>query len=94
MTLYIQDIVLDTYSNASGYSLLMILKKNLNKDKSVVLSFKDSTPPLSSFLNSSIGELLDDYGFDKFKKMVRIVDLTSTQALALKHYFNSYIQKS
>ena len=70
MTLFIKDIVQDTYSNASGYALLTILKDYLNKNKSIVLSFKDSTPTSSSFLNSSIGELLDDYGFDKFKKMV------------------------
>jgi hypothetical protein len=89
MKLFVKDIVDDTYTNASGYSLFTILKDYLHKGQFIVLSFKGSTPPSSSFLNSSIGELLDEFGFNKFKKMVNLVDLTPTQAQVLKNYFNS-----
>ncbi len=89
MKLYLKNIVQDTYTNAAGYALLSVLKKYIEEDKKVILSFEGATPPSSSFLNSSIGELLDEIGFHKLKSLIRFVDLTPTQAQTLKNYFQS-----
>ncbi|MBU0560918.1 MAG: STAS-like domain-containing protein [Bacteroidetes bacterium] len=89
MKLFLKNIVPDTYTNASGFVLLTILNKYFQNGDSVILSFKGASPPSSSFLNSSIGELLDAHGFDKLKTMIRFIDLTLTQAQSLKHYFNT-----
>ena len=94
MKLFIKDIVQDTYTNASGFVLLTVLKDYFKSGQPVILSFKDATPPSSSFLNSSIGELLDQFGFAKFKSMVKLVDLNATQAQVLKNYFLSCDCKS
>lgn len=94
MKLYIKDIVQDTYTNAAGFVLLTVLKSHLTDGQSIILSFKDSAPTSSSFLNSSIGELLDDYGFNTFKKMIKFVDLSSTQSQVLKNYFQASTYKS
>lgn len=89
MTILLKNIVPETYTNASGFSLFTVLKDYIISDQPITLSFKGSTPPSSSFLNSSFGELLDNIGFDKFRQMIRLSDLTQTQAQALKFYFNS-----
>ena len=94
MILYIKDIVQDTYTNASGFILLTTLQNYLQQGQSIVLSFKDSTPTSTSFLNSSVGELLDQYGFAKFKSLIKFVDLSATQAQVLKNYFLSCDYKS
>ena len=94
MKLFIKDIVKDTYTNASGYVFLIALQDYLRSGQPITLSFKDITPPSTSFLNSSIGELLDQYGFTKFKSLVKFVDMTATQAQVLKNYFHSCDLKS
>ena len=94
MKLFIKDIVDDTYTNASGFALLTILKKYFDAGQTVILSFKNSPPTSSSFLNSSIGELLDYYGFSKFKSLIKFVDLNATQTQVLKNYFHSCNCKS
>ncbi|MCH2231781.1 MAG: STAS-like domain-containing protein [Crocinitomicaceae bacterium] len=87
--IYLSNIVEDTYTNASGYALMIVLKAYLDKGVKVELSFKDATPTSSSFLNSSIGELIENFGFDKFKKLVSLRELSKTQANTLRNYFTS-----
>ena len=94
MKVFIKDIVKDTYTNAAGFVLLTFLQDYLRRGKPVTLSFKDAPPTSTSFLNSSIGELLDKYGFTKFKELVKFVDLNATQAQVLKNYFLSFDLKN
>ncbi|MDR3611257.1 MAG: DUF4325 domain-containing protein [Ignavibacteriaceae bacterium] len=94
MKLFIKDIVKDTYTNASGYALLIALQYYFRDGQQITLSFKDTTPTSTSFLNSSVGELLDQYGFSKFKSLVKFVDMTVTQSQVLKNYFHSGDLKS
>lgn len=79
----------NTYTNASGYSLYISLKQNFSINKAITISFKNSTPLSSSFLNSSFGALIEDYGFDKFKQIIKLTDLNSNQVSYLKKYFAS-----
>jgi hypothetical protein len=94
MKLFIRDIVPDTYTNAAGYTLLTVLKNYFVSNQPITLSFKDATPPSSSFLNSSIGELLDQFGFAHFKSIIKFTDLTTTQVQVLKNYFSTCDTKS
>lgn len=94
MKLFIRDIVPDTYTNAAGFTLLTVLKNYFFSNQPITLSFKNATPPSSSFLNSSIGELLDQFGFAHFKSIIKFTDLTATQAQALKNYFSTCDIKS
>jgi len=88
-TLHLSEIVKDTYTNSSGYSLYVAINSAISKGNKVVLSFKGATPASSSFLNSSLGELIDKIGFDKFKEIVKLTDLNKSQAEVLRRYFDS-----
>ena len=87
--IFLKDIVADTYTNASGLTLFVCLKNYIESKNEIHLSFKDSTPVSSSFLNSSIGELIIVYGFDKLKTYIKITDLTASQATILRNYLKS-----
>jgi len=88
-TIFLKDVVTDTYTNASGLSLFIVLKKHIDGNDKVELSLKDSTPMSSSFMNSSIGELIYNYGFDKFKSIVKFTDLTHSHADIIRNYLKS-----
>jgi len=88
-TYILSDLVSDTYTNASGYTLYTFLEKHIASDDKVELSFKGASPTSSSFLNSSFGELIEKYGFDKFKAHLKLSDLSKSQASVLKRYFIS-----
>jgi hypothetical protein len=89
-TIYLKDIISDTYTNASGYQLLLHLQPLFADNVPFIFSFKDSPPPSTSFLNSSFGELIDLYGLDKFKSLVKFHDLSPTLVVYLKNYFSTF----
>ncbi len=81
-----------TTTNADAMPLYILLKKKLSADQTVVLSFRNSTPLSSSFLNSSIGRLIDEFGFDYFKSHVKIVHCSKSIVGRLKYYFDGVKQ--
>jgi len=87
--IYVKQVSHDTYSNSSGYQLFVILDKHFKDNSRVDVSLKNATPMSSSYLNSSIGELITLYGFDKFKSVVKFVDVTPSHAEILKSYLLS-----
>lgn len=87
--LIIKDIVSDTFTNASGYTLYTVLKSELDKSEDFIsLSFDGVTSTSSSFLNSSIGAIIEGYGFDVLKK-IKPVNVGVTQSEVLKKYISS-----
>jgi hypothetical protein len=84
------DIVTDTYSNASGYTFYVHLKKALVNGEVIEVSFKDTTAPSSSFLNSSFGKLIEEIGLQNFLSLVKPRELSPTQAQMLKHYIQGF----
>ncbi len=88
-TIYLSEIVDDTYTNSSGYALFIVLKDHLSNGRSVSLSFKGATPTSTSFLNSSLGELLDHMGFADFKTRFKLIELSKSQSGVLRKYFDS-----
>ncbi len=85
---YITDMVQGTTTNADGMPLFLYLQKELKHEHQVVLSFKDSTPLSSSFLNTTIGNLVDDFGLDYVKSYLKITQCSKPVLSTLKRYFD------
>lgn len=93
----IKDIVNDTYTNTSGYCLYLEMKKYFLKNIPFDLSFRDITSTSSSFLNSSFGNLIEEFGLEKFTSLVRLKNVSVGEAAIIKKYvsgFKSSHQKS
>ncbi len=85
----VKDIVNETYTNDSGYNLFITIKSYIDSnDTNVILSFEGATITSSSFLNSSIGNLVENYGISILKR-IKPTKLSQTQADVLRKYFNS-----
>lgn len=93
MELLLKDIVVDTFTNASGDVLFKELKKALNRSERVVLSFKDCSVTSTSFLNSSLAVLIEEMGLREFKSRIIPKSVSPTQAAVLKKYVNSFEKK-
>ena len=87
-TIVLNSIVNNASSNTEGVKLYNILKVYIQNNRVVLLNVDNETPMSSSFLNSSLGALIDDFG---------IVNLNSNLKLkATKSQFNrisNYIKK-
>jgi STAS-like domain of unknown function (DUF4325) len=88
ITLKIMDIVSGTATNDEGIPLFIELDKYLSKGQKVRLSMLEATPFSTSFLNSSIGDIIDKYGFDTFRQMVIFIQFRPAQLKYLKMYFD------
>ncbi len=78
----------DTYTNETGVGLYFELKKYIEKKELILVSFKDVTTS-TSFLNSSFGEIIENYGLDCLKSFVKPIDVSKGQSKILKDYINS-----
>jgi hypothetical protein len=85
-TIKLMDHVSGTSTNAEGYSLYIVLAKELAKDTLVKLSFSEATPMSTSFLNSSFGELMDNFGLEAVKKNIRLINFQRTEAERIQKY--------
>ena len=94
MTVYIKDIVSNTVQHSEGIKLFDVLDLHFSKDERICLSLKDSTPMSSSFLNTSIGQIIKKYGIDFFRNHLTISEYTINQAIYLKDYVARYISLS
>lgn len=87
-TIYLKQQIEGTSTNIEGVSLKSLLQAYFNNNERVQVSFKETTPMSSSFFNSSFGELIDEYGYDKFRKIVVPVDITKTHMSLIKRYIS------
>jgi len=92
--LTIKEIVTDTYTNFSGYSLYQELKVYLAAKKPVTLSFKGVFSTSSSFLNSSFGSLIEEFGLPVFISFVKPVDISAGEAEIIRKYISGFRQQS
>lgn len=90
MELKVKDTVVETFTNTSGYSLYLALKPLFVNNQKISLSFSSCGAPSSSFLNSSFGQLIEEFGYSTFVELVTPRDLTVTQAMVLKKHIASY----
>ena len=70
-TLDIKLIVPDYFSNDGGRALYDKMTECMNEKSVIELKFNDDMNLCSSFLNSSIGEFIENYGVDCFKSKFR-----------------------
>lgn len=86
VTINVMDVVDGTSMNAHAVPLFIEMDKAIQSDKIVVLSLKNAPAFSSSFLNSSVGELVSKYGFDSLKGRLKIVDHTPVLGEIFKNY--------
>jgi hypothetical protein len=90
MLIRVAHIVKETFTNQAGNDFYLHLKEVLKKGETIEISFKDTSVPSSSFLNSSFGALIDDIGLQNFLNLIKPRVLTPTQAQMLKHYIEGF----
>ena len=84
----IKDVVLGTFSYDDAVPLRMLMEESLKNGDSVVLSFDGVHTLTSSFLNSSIGEIVDSFGFDTLKGRVSLTNYAPSFASVITSYIN------
>ncbi|MCL2597730.1 MAG: DUF4325 domain-containing protein [Paludibacter sp.] len=93
-TIVIKDLHIGTSTNADGCTLKLALVPFFDRGESVLISFRDVLPMSSSFFNSSFSELIEQYGYEIFKKTVILTDLTKSHFELIKKYVswqNNYV---
>jgi hypothetical protein len=79
-----------TATNDQGLALYIVLKKQFLNDMKVRLSLHNATPMSSSFMNSSLGALIDEFGYPKVTTLLSLIHFNRTQAENIKKYFAQY----
>ncbi|HPN70420.1 MAG TPA: DUF4325 domain-containing protein [Saprospiraceae bacterium] len=85
------DIVGSTITNAGGYQLYVVLSESIKNQEVVDLSMEKATPLSSSFLNSSFGQLIEDFGYSAVKKYVGLSCVKKSDAERIKNYITSLL---
>jgi len=88
--LAVNKIVTETYTNNSGYNLYVAIKDNFVANRPVELSFDGISSTSSSFLNSSFGTLIEEFGLEKFTALVKIKNVSKGEAEILKKYISGF----
>lgn len=85
----VKEVVSGTSTNAEGYPLLLAMENSLQKHDKIVLSLHGCTCLSTSFLNSSIGMLIEKYGVTALKSRLSIVDFTPALGSFISKYLTS-----
>lgn len=83
----VKDVTASALSNDDGIKLSLILDNILTTHDVVLISFKGINILTTSFLNSSIGNLIDNHGLEILSK-IRLVDYTNSIASFVKKYIS------
>lgn len=86
----IKDHLDGTMTNIQGDKLFALIKKHFDQGRKVVLSFSEIQGMTSSFLNSSLGALVDEYGIDFLRKKMTLTNYRSSQMNMIKEYLSFY----
>lgn len=85
----LSSIVSDTETNSEGVKLFCVIAKAIRSEESILLEIDSNMTLSSSFLNSSFGEIIDNYDIDVLKTHVKI-QTTKTQFERINTYLNKY----
>lgn len=88
-TLVLRDIVKNSSSVEEGLVLFNHLKSAYLNKHTILLVIDSEMSLSSSFLNSSVGAFLDDYGINNFKGMVKFKG-SKTQFQRFNKYLENY----
>lgn len=85
-TIKLMDCVSGTSTNNEGLGLFIAISRAFKAREIVKLSLEGSTSMSSSFMNSSFGELVEEFGVDIVRKQLRLIDYKPSQAEQIKKY--------
>ena len=90
-TISLVDTVLGTYTNDEGAKLYAALTPYLAAGMPVHLSLRGASPMSTSFLNSSIGDLIDHHGVAALRHSLKLVDYKPSHAAIIKKYVDDLL---
>ncbi len=90
----IKEVVSGTSTNIEGYTLFVLMDKIISNGDTIVLSLKDCNILSSSFLNSSIGSLIEKHGFHEMKGRLVLTNYTPSMAEYIGHYISRFKELS
>lgn len=85
----LNNIVDNSSTNIEGDKLFSLFKNAFLNKENITLKISNVESLSSSFLNSSIGEFLDEFGYDNFKSTINISS-TKSQLIRIKNYIENY----
>lgn len=88
-TLILKNIVKNAGSNEEGLVLFSSLKNAYLENNILILHVDSDLSMSSSFLNSSVGLFIDNYGLDEFKNIVKFKG-SKNQFSRMKNYIEKY----
>ena len=89
-TLVFTSLVTGTSTNAEGDKLFAALAPFVGSGKVVRLSLLNAFPMSTSFLNSSFGELMDQFGVAAVRATLKLVDYLPSHAATIKNYIDNF----
>ncbi len=89
-TFNLMALVGGTSTNDEGTKLFTALAPAIATGQVVRISMHGATPMATSFLNSSFGELIDQYGLSAVRHSVKLVNYLPSHAARMKDYLESY----
>ncbi|WP_151087424.1 STAS-like domain-containing protein [Hymenobacter baengnokdamensis] len=84
-------LVQGTFTNAEGAKLFAALAPAVAAGQVVRLSLHHATPMSTSFLNSSFGALIDQYGLPAVQHSLRLTNYLPSHASCIKNYLDTYL---
>jgi len=89
-TILLSDILKDKDYSNGGTVVYSIAQRAILQNDVIVIDMKnvDSFPTV--FMNTSFGELMDEFGVDKIKKSFRFKNILKTQVERISKYFSDY----
>ncbi|MFM7345057.1 MAG: STAS-like domain-containing protein [Tagaea sp.] len=84
----VKELAPAAYTNDDGDAVHAALIAELARAETAVVSFAGVDAVTSSFVNSALVPLLEELGFETFKKRVRVVDATKPTIDLIKHRLN------
>lgn len=85
------NIVSNTDTNVEGVKLYCVIAKAIKNDETLILEIDSNVALSSSFLNSSLGGIIDDFSFEELKSFLKI-ETNKTQFERISSYLTKYHQ--
>jgi hypothetical protein len=85
----LKQIVTNTETNVEGVKLYCVLENSLKQNIVFILEIEGDMSLSSSFLNSSLGNLIDNYGFETLKNHLKL-KCNKPQYERINFYLNKY----
>lgn len=81
------------YSNDDGKIIQDVIRNHFNNNESVTISFKNISGVTSSFVNTALIELLDDFDFNFIKKHLKFSNTTKQINDMIRDRFKFEVKK-